>query len=154
MSAPLSSEVQPPPAEAISAGGDALSAGGDALVGMATLGKTAAALALVIAIILICTALLKRWSPQGRAAGHHLQVIGSTAVGSRERVVIVDVKGTWLVLGVGGNQITKLHELEAPREPQGSTNAHPATSDDRFARRFARALKQNAGLGGHGRDTP
>ncbi len=35
--------------------------GGDALIGMAALGKTAAALALVIAIILLCTSLLKRW---------------------------------------------------------------------------------------------
>ena len=34
--------------------------GGDALIGMAALGKTAAALALVIAIILLCTSLLKR----------------------------------------------------------------------------------------------
>ena len=38
--------------------------GGDALIGMAALGKTAAALALVIAIILLCTSLLKRWEPE------------------------------------------------------------------------------------------
>ena len=129
---------------------EAVSVGGDALIGLATLGKTAAALALVIAIILVCTALLKRVNPQRSAAGGQLRVVGSTALGSRERLVIVDVKGTWLVLGVGGGQITKLHELDAP--PPAQQPLHGAvSSDERFASRFARALKQNAGLGGQGR---
>ncbi|MCE8014791.1 flagellar biosynthetic protein FliO [Halomonas sp. MCCC 1A17488] len=129
---------------------ESLAVGGDALVGMATLGKTAAALALVIAIIFICTALLRRWNPQKRAAGGHLQVIGSAALGNRERVVIVEVEGTWLVLGVGGGQINKLHELAAPARPAGN-GSHPMPEGERFAARFARALKHNAGLGGRGR---
>ncbi|MCC5881511.1 MAG: flagellar biosynthetic protein FliO [Halomonas sp.] len=129
---------------------ETLAVGGDALVGMATFGKTVAALALVIAIILVCTALLKRWNPQQRAAGGHLQVIGSAAVGTRERVVIVDIEGTWLVLGVGGGQVNKLHELPAP-EPARNEATGPTAEGDRFAVRFARALKQNAGLGGSGR---
>ncbi|MCG6656253.1 flagellar biosynthetic protein FliO [Halomonas campisalis] len=140
-----------PSSAAQASGIEAISAGGDALVGMATLGKTAAALALVIATILICTALLKRWSPQRSAAGGQLRVVGSTALGSRERVVIVDVKGTWLVLGVGGGQITKLHELEAPRQTQTPLDDAAGPSEERFASRFARALKHNAGLGGQGR---
>ncbi|MGR4067905.1 flagellar biosynthetic protein FliO [Billgrantia sp. C5P2] len=129
---------------------ESLAVGGDALVGMATLGKTAAALALVIAIIFVCTALLRRWNPQKRAAGGHLQVIGSAALGNRERVVIVEVEGTWLVLGVGGGQVNKLHELKAPVE-SGENAPHSAPEGERFAARFARALKQNAGLGGRGR---
>ncbi|MBW6391424.1 flagellar biosynthetic protein FliO [Billgrantia antri] len=127
-----------------------LTGGGDALVGMATLGKTAAALALVIAIILVCTALLRRWNPQKRAAGGHLQVIGSAALGSRERVVIVEIEGTWLVLGVAGGQVNKLHELAAPARPASGTTSS-APEGERFAARFARALKHNAGLGGRGR---
>ncbi|MGR2737488.1 flagellar biosynthetic protein FliO [Billgrantia sp. Q4P2] len=135
---------------AASAGLESLAVGGDALVGMATLGKTAAALALVIAIILVCTALLRRWGLQKRAAGGHLQVIGSAALGSRERVVIVEVEGTWLVLGVGGGQVNKLHELAAPVRPVEEAS-HSPHEGERFAARFARALKQNAGLGGPGR---
>ena len=123
--------------------------GGDALVGMATLGKTAAALALVIAIILLCTTLLRRWGPQTRAAGGHLRVIGSAALGNRERVVIVEVEGTWLVLGVGGGQVNKLHELDAP--PPSDSPSNPDQDGERFATRFARALKQNAGLSGGGK---
>ena len=138
-----------PSSEAQAAGLESLAVGGDALVGMATLGKTAAALGLVIAIILVCTALLKRWGPQRRAAGGHLQVVGSTVLGSRERLVIVEVEGTWLVLGVGGGQINKLHELAAPERPREPESVE--LQGERFATRFARALKQNAGLGGPGR---
>ena len=116
---------------------DALGNGGESLVGMAMLGKTAAALALVIAIILICTALLKRWSNHTTRHGAHLRVVGSTAVGNRERVVIVEVEDTWLVIGVGGGRITKLHERPAPEERAPTASSPPSS---RFARRLSKAL--------------
>lgn len=116
---------------------DALGNGGEALIGMAVLGKTAAALALVIAIILICTALLKRWSNHTTRHGAHLRIVGSTAVGNRERIVIVEVEDTWLVVGVGGGRITKLHERPAPEE-RTSTPSTPPSS--RFSLRLSKAL--------------
>ncbi|MGM0614016.1 MAG: flagellar biosynthetic protein FliO [Pseudomonadota bacterium] len=111
----------------------------DALIGMAALGKTAAALALVVAIILICAALLKRWGNRHVRQGARLQVVGSTAVGNRERVVVVEIEGTWLVLGVGNGQISKLHEMPAPPEP------HRDDSEEPFAQRFAHAIKRQGG---------
>ncbi|SDL73148.1 flagellar protein FliO/FliZ [Franzmannia pantelleriensis] len=117
----------------------------DALLGMAALGKTAAALALVVAVIFLCSYLVKRLHPQGRLQGQHLKVVGSTTVGNRERVVIVDVEGTWLVLGVGGGQVNKLHECAAPVDASPLAPEHPEGNS--FATRFASALKQNAGLG-------
>lgn len=119
---------------------DALSNGGEALVGMAVLGKTAAALALVIAIILICTALLKRWGNLRTRHGAHLRIVGSTAVGNRERIVIVEVEDTWLVVGVGGGRITKLHERPAPADRAPETSPPPSS---RFSRRLAKALAAN-----------
>ncbi|MGY2460623.1 flagellar biosynthetic protein FliO [Vreelandella sulfidaeris] len=116
---------------------DALGNGGETLIGMAVLGKTAAALALVIAIILICTALLKRWNNHNSRHGAHLRIVGSTAVGNRERIVIVEVEDTWLVVGVGGGRITKLHERPAPEERPPAASV-PASS--RFSRRLAKAL--------------
>lgn len=119
----------------------ALDAGGDAMLGLAALGKVAVALALIIALILLASYLLKRVGPGRQLAGQRLRVVGGTAVGNRERVVIVEVDATWLVLGVGGGQVTKLHELPAP-------DPAPAADDgeaDSFATRFARALKHNTG---------
>lgn len=48
-----------------------------------------------------------------------VKVVGSTAVGPRERVVLVEVEGTRLVLGVGGGNVRLLHTLpaEQPTEP-------------------------------------
>jgi|TARA_R110001599_G_scaffold213743_8_gene411533 flagellar protein FliO/FliZ len=130
---------------------DALGNSGEALVGMAVLGKTAAALALVIAIILICTWLLKRWSNHTTRHGAHLRVVGSTAVGNRERVVIVEVEDTWLVVGVGGGRITKLHERPAPEERM-STVSSPSSS--RFAQRLSKALATNQRKGSHPSSDP
>ena len=116
---------------------DALGNSSEALVGMAALGKTAAALALVIAIILICTTLLKRWSNAHTRHGANLRIVGSTAVGNRERIVIVEVEDTWLVVGVGGGRITKLHERPAPEERSSDSSVTPSS---RFSRRLSQAL--------------
>ncbi|RTR04396.1 flagellar biosynthetic protein FliO [Halomonas nitroreducens] len=124
---------------------DGLTAGGEALIGMATLGKTAAALALILVIILGCSLLLKRLGGASGGQGRRPRVIGSTAVGNRERVVVVEIESTWLVLGVGGGQVSKLHELPAPAEE--ATMPVAGGADGSFASRFARALRQNAGLG-------
>lgn len=115
---------------------DALGNSGEALMGMAVLGKTAAALALVIAIILVCTALLKRWNNHSNRHGAHLRIVGSTAVGNRERIVIVEVEDTWLVVGVGGGRITLLHERPAAEERPPSAAAAPS----RFSQSLSKAL--------------
>lgn len=128
---------------------------GDTLLGLATLGKTALALAAVIAVILLCSALLKRVGPGRTGHGRHLKLVASTAVGQRERVVIVDVEGTWLVLGVGGGQVTPLHQMPAPAaeaRPQAAAGQSLQSSDG-FAARFASALRHNARSRFSGRDS-
>ncbi len=101
-------------------------------------------LALVVGLIVLCGWLLKGFGPGHAGAGQHLKVIASRAVGAKERVVVVELDDTWLVLGVGGGQVTKLHERPAPDTPPGPTPNHaPVNPDDRFAQRFAQALKAN-----------
>lgn len=121
---------------------DAISGSGDALIGMAALGKTAAALALVIAIILLCTALLKRWQTARNHHGAHLKIVGNTAVGNRERIVVVEIEDTWLVVGVSNGRITKLHERPAPTDRSSSS---PAEAPSRFSQRLAQALATSRG---------
>ena len=58
--------------------------------------------------------LVRRWMPQGAQAGL-VKVVGTASVGPRERVVVVEVDGTWLVLGVGGGQVRSLHTMGKPR---------------------------------------
>ncbi len=148
----------PPARDTAASGLEAISVGGDAMVGMATLGKTAAALALVLLIIFAASALLKRLQHRRQPAGGRLRVVSATAVGPRERVVIVQVEERWLVLGVGGGQINKLHELAAPTQETASPPEGAGfEASDSFATRFAKALKHNAGFkdrAGLGRDRP
>lgn len=86
-----------------------------------------------ILLLILCGAWLVRrlgFAPQTR---HNklLNVKASCQVGQRERVVIVEVDNTWLVLGVTSQQVTSLHTL--PRPPVDDTaselptkNAKPA----------------------------
>lgn len=111
------------------------------LMGLAMLGKTALALLVVIGVILLCSYLLRRLNTARGQAGQHLKVVGSAAVGQKERVVIVEVQDTWLVLGVGGGQVNALHRMDAPDEPSHSTS--PSTDPQSFASRFASALRQD-----------
>lgn len=68
-------------------------------------------LAVVIALLFASLWLLKRISaPRGEAAGL-IRVIAGTAVGPRERVVILEVGGTWMVLGVAPGQVSALAEI-------------------------------------------
>ncbi|MEW6119621.1 MAG: flagellar biosynthetic protein FliO [Pseudomonadota bacterium] len=61
----------------------------------------------------------RRYLP-GMAAQGVVKVVGSTAVGARERVVVVEVAGSWLLLGVGGGNVRLLHTLPRPVEAEGA----------------------------------
>ncbi|MFD2189671.1 flagellar biosynthetic protein FliO [Pistricoccus aurantiacus] len=113
----------------------------DSLLGLAALGKVALSLALIIGLILLVSRLMRRLRPGQANAAKALKVVAGTAVGNRERVVIVEVANTWLVLGVGGGQVNKLHDMPAPEPDPAVTTGLEGES---FAQRFAGALKHNA----------
>lgn len=69
----------------------------------------------VLALLFACLWLLKKLTAQRGAAAGLLRVVAATAVGARERVIIVEVGSTWLVLGVAPGQVSALAEI--PRQP-------------------------------------
>lgn len=91
-------------------------------------------LLLVLAAIVAVSWLLKRMNLTQQGAGNLLKVIGSVAVGQRERVVLVEINDTWLVVGVGPGQIHTLHTLEKNAELTAGQTAQP---DNTFARMLA-----------------
>ena len=100
----------------------------------------------MVGLILLCGWLLKRFGPGQTAAGQTLKVVASRAVGAKERVVVLELEDTWLVLGVGGGKVTKLHERPAPERPPAPEPApisQAVNPEDGFAGRFAQALKAN-----------
>ncbi|OHV12357.1 flagellar biosynthetic protein FliO [Kushneria phosphatilytica] len=105
----------------------------------AGMGKTAGGLLVVLAIIGLCTWLIRRLG-RSRLMGsqRHLKVIASQSVGQRERVVMVEVEDTWLVLGVAPGSVRTLHTLPArPPETPGADSAPPGLSES-----FKRVLAQ------------
>ncbi|MGE5027681.1 MAG: flagellar biosynthetic protein FliO [Betaproteobacteria bacterium] len=94
-------------------------------------------LGLVLAAVAGTAWLLRRFSPGQIGAGGAVKVIGGVAVGPKERLVLVEIGETWLVLGVAPGQVTALHNL--PRPEGGSFLMEMETSVDQ---RFSSWLKQ------------
>lgn len=70
-------------------------------------------LALILGGFVALAFLARRYLPGMSQAGA-VKVVGTTSVGPRERVVLVEVDGTWLVLGVGGGNVRLLHSQPKP----------------------------------------
>lgn len=93
-------------------------AGSAVLDGDAMLLRTVLALMFVIAMILGAAWLARRLGLIGRSSGElPMRVVASCAIGTRERVVVLEVEETWLVLGVTAHNITPLHTLPANTQP-------------------------------------
>lgn len=71
-------------------------------------------LGLVLGAIAGTAWLLRRFSPGQIGAGGAIKVVGGVAVGPKERVVLVEIGETWLVLGVAPGQVNALHTLQRP----------------------------------------
>ncbi|MEW6164212.1 MAG: flagellar biosynthetic protein FliO [Pseudomonadota bacterium] len=79
-------------------------------------------LIVVLALLLGALWLLKRISqPQGAAAGL-LRVVAGIAVGSRERVVILELGNSWLVLGVAPGHVSTLAEIPRQEVPTSAVS--------------------------------
>jgi flagellar protein FliO/FliZ len=73
-------------------------------------------LALILGGFIAVAWLARRYLP-GMGAQGAVRVVGTTPVGARERVVVIEVDNTWLLLGVGGGNVRLLHTLPRPGEP-------------------------------------
>jgi len=68
----------------------------------------------VLALIVGLGWLLKRMPGSGFRPAEGLRVVASLTVGAKERVVVVEVNGTQLLLGVTAGGINTLHQLPDP----------------------------------------
>ena len=75
------------------------------------IGQATLALLLVLAVIFAIAWVARRMRSMARGGGQGIDVIAQAAVGPRERVVVVRVGTTRLVLGVAPGRVTALHEL-------------------------------------------
>lgn len=79
-------------------------------------------LALVLLLLFAGLWLLKKLTGSGGHNNNLLRVVGATAIGTRERIVVVEMGQTWLILGVTPNSINTLAEM--PRQPLPPAASH------------------------------
>lgn len=89
--------------------------------------QVSSALGAILLLILLAGWLFRRlgFAPQARDS-RLLNLRASCQVGQRERVVVVEVDNTLLVLGVTAQQITPLHQFPAPPRDEDTVGARPA----------------------------
>lgn len=88
------------------------------------------ALAATLAVVFVCAFLLKRFgAPVGTSSGG-MAVIASLSLSAKERLIVVDISGEQVLLGVSPGQIRMLTSL-----------ATPITSQEVEAPGFASVLK-------------
>ncbi|AOB31050.1 hypothetical protein AKI39_10615 [Bordetella sp. H567] len=97
-------------------------------------------LVVVIAAILACGWLARRAGLAGRAPGGTMRVVDSLTLGPRQRIVLVEVADTWVLVGVTAGQMNSLHTL-----PAGDTAAVPQAPGALAASLLSRRRAKGAG---------
>ncbi len=106
---------------------------------LASLVQVILGLAVVLGAIVGVAWLFRRLSGGMMGAAGRLRVVGGAMVGQKERVVIVELEGEWLVLGVTASQVNLLSKM--PR-PEGADLAPPEPAEP-FARWLKAALDKS-----------
>jgi len=106
---------------------------------VATLGKLAVALLLVLLVFWIFARVMRQLQGTRGTLHSGLNIVGTLSLGQRERVVVVQAGDEQLVLGVTASQVNMLHVLA---RPLASTN--PEELGD-FRQKLSAALKRQVG---------
>jgi flagellar protein FliO/FliZ len=101
-------------------------------------------LLLVLAAVVLVGWILKRINLPQQSAGNVLKVISGVAVGQRERVVLVEVNDTWLVIGVAPGQVNALHSMPKGSLPSASRTA---TGDDNKFQGWLKQMMEKRNVG-------
>ncbi|MBX3664115.1 MAG: flagellar biosynthetic protein FliO [Burkholderiales bacterium] len=84
-------------------------------------------LAIVLGMILGLAWIVRRLGLPGSGPSGTIKVIAGAPVGQRERVVLVEIAGTWLVVGVAPGRVSALHTMPRAELPQQAPAAAPGT---------------------------
>lgn len=98
--------------------------------------KMLVGLAIVLLVLAGISWLMKKYMPGVNHQQSVIRVVGGTSLGTRERVVVLEVADRWIVVGVGGGQMTALANLEA-----GQATTPTAEDQQPATQHFAKWLK-------------
>jgi flagellar protein FliO/FliZ len=111
--------------------------------------KMVLGLTVVLAVMALITWVLKRMVPGVGNKQSVLRIVGGVSVGSRERVVVLEVAGRWIVVGVASGQVSRLANLEVGSNKFGENmplaESKFDSSPEGFTDTFAHWLKKSTG---------
>ena len=101
---------------------------------LALIGQWLGGLVAVVALILVCLWALQRLGRWSAPAGGQIRMLGGMSLGGREKLVVVEVGETQLVLGISPGRVQTLCVLE--EDKRLSPNSEPS-----FGEQLQRSLK-------------
>jgi flagellar protein FliO/FliZ len=121
-------------------------------LGVGAVLQTVVGLAVVIGLVFGCAWLARRFGLQPGNRGGLVKTVGATSLGGKERVAVVEIGDTWLVLGAAPGNVRLLHTMPAGSAAiDGVTGTAPQNENARaplpgtFGQRFRDALKGEIG---------
>jgi flagellar protein FliO/FliZ len=120
-------------------------------LGVGAVLQTLVALVIVIGLVFALAWLARRLGLQPAGRGGLLKVVAGASLGGKERVAIVEIGDTWLVLGAAPGSVRLLHTMPAGGAAHAAGAAHTAGAGDpaaalpgSFGQRFRTALMGEA----------
>lgn len=110
-------------------------------------------LVVVLAVMALVTWALKRMMPGVGGQQSAVRIVGGVSVGSRERIVVLEVAGRWLVVGVAPGRVNAIANLDIGADiDAGITNTDDGVSNHHaikaqpqtFGALLAQRLKKSA----------
>ena len=121
-------------------------------LGVGAVLQTIVALVVVVGLVLGCAWLARRFGLQPANRGGLVKTVGGASLGGKERVAVVEIGDTWLVLGTAPGNVRLLHTMPAGSaavEPAGATQTGNSPTGaplpGSFGQRFRDALKGEVG---------
>lgn len=110
--------------------------------------KMVLGLAAVLVVMACISWAAKRLLPNAVTQNSAIKVVGGVSVGSRERVVVLEVANRWLVVGVAQGQVSAIANLEIDADTIATAlhtgNASIERTNQPIAKPFSEWLKKSA----------
>lgn len=116
-------------------------------LGVGAVLQTLFGLVVVIAFVFGCAWLARKFGLQGSRRDGMVKIVGGASLGNKERVTVVEIGDTWLVLGAAPGNVRLLHTMPAGSKEVGGIDNPAAPSSPMqggFGQRFRDALGNEA----------
>ncbi|HJU71294.1 MAG TPA: flagellar biosynthetic protein FliO [Paucimonas sp.] len=99
-------------------------------------------LIVVLGLMAAAAWVLKRIGAMKPSTGTMIRIIGGVSVGSRERVIVVEVADQWIVVGVAPGQVNALATMTRQESPP---SAESTTAPPNFAAWLKKTIEKRNG---------